>query len=253
MLLRLWLLGSYQAQVADRAQKVSDLHLVTVATRMAEAAAEVTSSWPESYFAFLEEVAGRYGDASSGRLMRRFGSFYKALYSRKLGRAGEDLRRGFEAYVKERWPGQIAERNQRLSAETRGSHLWVPVTRAAKMLHWKPSRLRSMIASGAARGHLEVRPSGRVAGVVHREDLCRLREDSATWVDLKTACKVLRVGKKRVHSLVKAGLLEPLSGPGIDGFAVWQFRRQDIEGLREARVPPPSARDLASGSRSVQA
>ena len=255
LLYRTWLLGSYRSQAAVRAQKLVGLHAVSQALRIVEAAADVLSGGKSGYFNFLDQVAARYGDASSTRLARRFGAFYKELFATKGGIALVELREGFEAYVRERWPGQIAERNRRLSQEVRTGHAWIPVTRAAKQLHWSAARLRDAIARGAVRGQFHQRPSGRVAGVVHREDLERLKADSSTWVDLTGVCRLLRVGKKTAHSLIASGRLTAVSGPSVDGRVVWQFRRADIERFQLQRCGREGPEDLldlappASGSR----
>lgn len=236
LLYRTWLLGSYQSQAAERAQKLEGLYAMTQATRIVEAAADVVSGPRSAYFDFLDQVAIRYGAPSSTRLVSRFGAFYTELFGSRAPDALADLREGFEAYVRERWSGQIAKRNRRLSPALRTDHAWVPITRAAKQLHWKSTRLRRWIACGAVRGQLELRPSGRTAGVVHRDDLARLVADSRSWVDLTAACKVLRRGKKAVHELVARGDLSPVSGPTIDGAASWRFRQTDVD-ARSAPLP----------------
>jgi hypothetical protein len=232
LLYRTWLLGSYRSQAAERPQKLAGLYAMPQAVRIVEAAADVVSNGKAGYFDFLDQVAARYGDPASTRLAGRFGAFYKELFATKAAVALADLREGFEAYVRERWPGQIAERNSRLSADVRTGHVWIPVTRAAKQLCWRSSRLRDAIVRGVVRGQLHERPSGRIAGVVHREDLERLMAESSTWIDLTGACRILRIGKKAAHALIRSGQLPAVSGPSVDGRLVWQFRRTDVERLR---------------------
>jgi hypothetical protein len=233
LLYRTWLLGSYRSGAAKRAQKLSDLHVVAEATKIAEAAHEVMHPWPSSFFAFLDEAAIRYGKVQSTRLADRFGALYKELFGSKALTALADLREGFEAYVREKWPGQIAERNRRLSPETRLAHVWIPVTRAAKQMHWRPARLRVLVSRGVIRGHLRPRPSGRVAGVVHKDDLARLNAEARTWLDLGEVCRILHVGKKAVHQMMAGGRLTAVSGPSVDGHPIWQFRRTDVDRLHD--------------------
>ena len=128
--------------------------------------------------------------------------------------------------------GQLCARNRRLSVDMRDLYLWTPAARAAKELHWKPSRVRSAVARGVVRGHLRPRASGRVSAVVHREDLDRLKLDAATWMDLKAVCRYLRVGKKTVKDLMAAGRLAAVSGPLVDAHPVWQFRRVDVDAVQ---------------------
>lgn len=229
---RIWLLGSYRAQVARRAQKLFDLDQLPQAQRIVEAAADTLSDWPMEFFNLLDQVAARSGRGDSTRLTERFGAFYQELFDPKRGEELAPLRLGFEQYIAERWSGQLAARNRRLAPRIRDEHQWVPVTRAAKELHWSPTRLRAAIERGVVRGHLRSRPSGRIAAVVHRDDLVRLMADVSTWIDLKAVCKFLRLGKKRVNGFVAERTLVPVAGPSVDAHPVWQFRSDDVEALR---------------------
>jgi hypothetical protein len=232
---RIWLLGAYQLALQPKAQKLSDLHLLPQATRVVEAAANVLDDWPRGFHALLDATAERYGVRTSARMTDRFGGLYKEIYNPARVNDLGDLRDGFERYVRERWSGQLAARNSRLSSETRDAHVWVPVTRAARDLHWRSGRVRSAIERGLLEGRLQCRPSGRVAGVVHRESLDLLKQDAQSWLDLGAVCRRLRKGKKAVRDLVAIGQLNAVSGPKIDGAAVWQFRAQDVEQLARRR------------------
>jgi hypothetical protein len=229
---RIWLLGSYRLGEGAKAQKLANLHMVSEATRVVEAAEGVQDDWPHAFFELLDATAARYGRTSSPLLTDHFGGFYKELFSPAFKAAFGDLRSAFEQYILQRWPGQLAARNRRLSAQTRDEHVWLPLTSAAKSMHWRTGRLRRVVERGIVRGHLQLRPSGRVSGVVHRDDVAALKKEADQWLDLTTVCKALHVGKAAAREMMARGVLVAVAGPSVDGHRVWQFRRQDVDSCR---------------------
>ncbi len=236
LLRRTWFLGAYGVRSSRRALKLSNLFDVGVARAIAEAAVLPEEGSPAPLFAWLDQVAGRYGSTQSLRLTKRFGAFYKELFDPRWERALRDVREGFEQYVSERWSGQLAARNRRLSQDVRDRHLWVPLTQAAKELHWKMSRLRSAVERGVVRGHLVNHESGRTSGTIHRDDLARLRDEARDELTLLDVCARLRMGKKAVKAMVAANVLVPASGPSIDGRTIWKFKRRDVDALARTSI-----------------
>jgi len=228
---RTWFLGAYASRSASRALKLANLFDVRVARQIASAAHLPSKDWPAALFTLLDHVAGHYGRSESMRLTKRFGAMYKELFDPASERPLRDVREGFERYVEERWPGQLAARNTRLSREVRDRHSWVPLTQAAARLHWKLPRLRSAIERGVVRGHITQHQSGRSSGTIHREDLARLMDESRDEMTLLDVCACLRMGKKAVKALVSANELHPTSGPTIDQCTIWRFKRFEVEAL----------------------
>lgn len=239
LLERTWLLGTYQLQLSTRAQKLGGLHEVAKAAQVVEAAAQVVADWPRGYFKFLEGAAVGYGTTSGSSIVAHFGPLYRELFRGARHAFNADLRDGFESYLRMNWAGQLAKRNRRLSGEAVATHEWVPVTRAARALGWSIPRVQQGILQGRIRGKVQPQPSGRMTGVVHGDELRRLQELDSLSLDLLTTCRTLRMGKKRVHGLIKRGELAALSGPSIDGRQSWRFRRCDVEKLKRAYGPNP--------------
>lgn len=233
----IWLLGSYRLARGPKAQKLANLHLLDTATEVISAYHLVVAEWPGGFFKLLDDTAQRYGDVNSGRLAARFGGLYKELFAARRRDSFQNVRKAFEQYVAERWSGQLALRNRRLSPALVDAHVWVPIAVAARELHWRPTRVRAAVSRGALRGDLRFTQSGRVAGVVHRDDLLRLKKDAAEWLSLKGVCRLLRAGKSSVKQFVRDQVLEPVAGPSVDGSRVWQFRRTDAERLARLRNP----------------
>lgn len=226
---RIWLLGGYRLGTTRRAQKLSNLHCVDEASRVVEAAMDALSDWPRGFFSLLDQTSRRYGRPSSPRLTDRFGGLYKEIFAPERRKAFEDLREGFEQYVRQRWPGQLAARNRRLSARVIEEHKWISIAEAARTLHWSPRRVRGAIEHGLLAGEIAERASGRFTGVVDRAALIRLKGDVTDWIDLCAVCKMLGIGKKAARSLMVNGCLCAMAGPSVDGHAVWQFRRAEVE------------------------
>ncbi|HWI83490.1 hypothetical protein [Ramlibacter sp.] len=228
---RVWLLGAYGVGLTRRAQKLAHLQRLEAAGNVVDAAAAALDHWPAGFFALLDDVAAKYGNAGTTRLTDRFGGLYREVFAASRKEAFADLRAGFESYVLQRWPGQLAARNRRLSQSAIEEHVWIPVSKAAKELHWRPQRVRSAIERGLLQGRLVERASGRVSGVVHSSSLARLKADASTWMDLVRACESLHIGKKAAKRLMAAGQLPAIAGPDIDGHPVWQFRREAVDAL----------------------
>ena len=241
LLLRIWLLGSYGSAGRSRPQKLANLHRIEEVKQITLAAADAMEDWPMGFHRLLARAEAGHAAQAGARIATRFGRLYNEIFAPSKARAFSVLRSAFEGYVAERWHGQLAARNRRLSAGTREGHLWVPATRAAKELGWKPARVRSAIDRGMVRGHSRPRPSGRISAVVHREDLQALKSDAASWMDLKAVCAYLHVGKAKVMSWITSGVLLPIAGPAIDGHSSWQFRRRDVASLLEAAAPANNA------------
>lgn len=98
-------------------------------------------------------------------------------------------------------------------------------------MHWRVARIRRWIDSGRLRGRTYALPSGRTTAVVHKHDLEQLQADAQTWINLTTACQVLKLGKSHLHQMIHDGRLCPVAGPTIDGHPSWQFRQVDVLSL----------------------
>lgn len=233
---RLWLLGAYVVGTGSKPMKLSNLHSVQRSTEVVEAAAMVMSDWPANFHRLLDEIARRHGQSDPTRLTGAFGAFYKEVFSRRQPSALAPLREAFELYISQNWTGQIARRNRRLPTDAVTTHVWVPATRAAKELGWRVPRVRRAIATGLMLGHVRQLASGRTSAVVHRESLETFKLGMSALVTQADVCRMLHVGKKRVRAMVAAGILRPVTGPSIDGAAVWRFRQPEVEQLA-GKVP----------------
>lgn len=242
LLSRLLLLGAYRLSIKARAQKIASLDSLEIARALIDAVHDAGSDWPAGFHRLLFDLSAT-GRGDRTKLGTRYGAFYRALYAPWRGNSVDDLREAFSEHVANTWTGQLAHRNRRLSVKTVEDHEWVPVSVAARALHWRAPRLRLAIERGLVQGQLQKRLSGRTAGVVHRASLAELQRDMLSWVDMCTACKELKVGKKRIHALMDSGALRAVDGPTVTGVASWSFRRGDVLQALEKQAAAASCAD----------
>lgn len=238
-LLRLvWFLGAYSRNAHRKPQKIVGLETIEVAGAMVEQAMAVLADWPAGFHRLLDEIAARRHDfASSNKLSASFGPFYRALYKTFSGPEFEFLRVGFEGYVREHWGGQLAERNRRLSADLRSEHEWISIAEAAKLLKVRPEKVKRYLEQGLLEGHLHETVAGRHMGAIRRDSLNALVGRKRDWVTLKGARALLGISRKRAYALLEQGALRPISGPFVDGNAVWNFRKKEILSIAHLAHP----------------
>jgi hypothetical protein len=225
-------LGGYARNDTKKPTKIADLHEIAVASAISQAAGEALINWPRGYHDLLGSLISKAcSEAHSARLTKRFGYFYTALYKRFGDKQFDFLRREFESYIRDEWPGQLADRNRRLPKSTRIGHKWVPLTAAAKQLGVKRSVVCSFIERGMLCGQLHATTAGRISGTVRRDTLEVLCAEKARWLTLAETREALRLSRKGAYALLESGKLRPVSGPTVDGRTVWRFSASDVAAL----------------------
>ena len=224
-----WFLGAYSRNAHRKPQKIVGLETKLVAGAMVEQAMAILNDWPAGFHQLLDEIAARQAPAITGnKLGARFGWFYGALYKSFPGSEFEFLRLGFEAYLRERWTGQLAGRNRRLSADLRSEHEWVSIAEAATLLKMRVGTVGRFLEEGVLQGELHVTKSGRKMSAIRLDSLKALMARKQDWVTLKDARALLGISRKRAYALLERGVLKPISGPTVDGQTLWRFERQDV-------------------------
>lgn len=224
-----WFLGAYSRNAHRKPQKIVGLETNSVAGAMVEQAMAILNDWPAGLHRLLDEIVARHNPTiSSNKIGAKFGWFYGALYKSFPGSEFEFLRLGFEDYLRERWTGQLARRNRRLSAGLRSEHEWVSIAEAAKLLKVRAEKVKHFLDKKVLEGHLHVTKAGRQMGVIHRDSLNALMSRKQDWVTLKDARALLGSSRKRAYALLEQGMLKPISGPTVDGQTVWHFQKQAV-------------------------
>lgn len=225
-------LGGYARNATRKPTKIADLHEITVASAISQAAGDALIDWPTGYHDLLDGLVSKAcSEAYLARLTKRFGYFYTALYKRFGQKQFEFLRSEFESYIRKKWPGQLAERNRRLSKSTRMEHQWVPLTTAAKKLGVKRSVVCSYIERGMLNGQVHATTAGRVSGTVRRDTLEQLCAEKTRWLTLSEARDALQLSRKGAYAFLRSGKLRPISGPTVDGRSIWRFSAAEVATL----------------------
>ena len=63
---------------------------------------------------------------------------------------------------------------------------------------------------------------------VRRESVEALLQRGQDRLTLKEARTLLGISRKKAYALLDAGMLNPVSGPAVDGRAVWAFERAHV-------------------------
>lgn len=229
-LLRLtWFLGAYATRKKAKAQKISGIMHLDYAIRMVEATTGILLDWPNGFHFLLDELGTRSDVATSGnKLSAYFGRFYHTLYRSFPESSFAFLREGFEHYIGNHWSGQLAKRNRRFSAASRELHEWISIKEAAKILHVRTTGVKDLLEKGQLVGQLFSTEKGRKMGAVRRDSVSAALVHQADLVTLLEARQILGLSRKRLYKLIAEGHLQAVRGPKVDGYPIWQFKREAL-------------------------
>ncbi|MES2181950.1 MAG: TniQ family protein [Pseudomonadota bacterium] len=226
----LWFIGGYVSGISAKPLKITGVYRVEVALQLMNAAGASFTCWPKNFHSFMYEF-GDFGGNSNNMtgLMKRFGFFYHSLYRNFEGEKFAFLHKTFEDFLKEYWPGAFAKRNRRLSNELIQDHRMLALPMVAKELRVTRKKIKQMIANGQLAASTYITSSGRKVISIDRESLLMLKSAQTDWVTFAEARSMLGLSKKRFRSLMDMDVMKAVSGPKIDGSAVWRFSRTIIE------------------------
>ncbi|HYD30809.1 MAG TPA: TniQ family protein [Azospirillaceae bacterium] len=193
--------------------------------------AAILAEWPKGFFAVLDDIR-RHGGEEVTRtgFQAEFRSFYAALYSRRFMAAGslQVIREAFEAYLHQHWTGGfLGAKNRRLTTTLEEGLRHVPLAQAARLIGMHPLALEREVQAGMLA--VTTRQMGkRTLTLVDREELERYRVERDQLIGAPEARRLLGLSKAPFLDLVRVGLVKAVRGPGVDGHALWLFRRADI-------------------------
>jgi hypothetical protein len=201
----------------------------------ADAAAGILAAWPDRFFASLERFrAGQARGKERTGLEAEFGALYRALYPRRPtpSPALGEVRAAFEAYVSQAWTGGFVSQKNRRTVLGQVKGAYVTLAAGARDLHLHPSVLRKQVRRGLLDA-VSRKMGRRTLTLIDRAALPASRSLVDDCITLLEARKILGLSKKPIRDLAQQGLLPAVSGPSVDGAAIWKFRRADIERLRD--------------------
>lgn len=229
----IFMLGAYSINEGRKfSQKIANLTNIAVARPLVIAAGTILDSWPRGFFNFLDHLRRtREIDIASPSLAKRFGFFYKYIYTQLTSPEFSFLHQTFERYVEKHWKGSLAERNTRLSADLRRRHAWLPLGVAAKRLGISKRRLLRLMDELHIEGSSMSTEAGRQMICISRTDITNIQSVLGELVDLTTACDMLGLKKKRMLQLLEAGAFTTAFKPKVSNNAKWGIRKDLIVAL----------------------
>ncbi len=237
------LLGAYGSLAGKRKpQKIADLDALEKSWPVTSVAAEALADWPNAFYRILDSMVEKAkGQDEGGRLAGTFGALYETIFDDKNATAYAPLRRAFDEYIGERWPGALAKRNTNLAPTTIDRGRWVSFARAAMMRRCTPKVARAMAQQELWDMSIRTAPSGRKLTLVRRDDVENEKPQSEQQFSLLQTASSLGLTRPRARSLVRKGALDASRHGGF--FGTWRVPKPAVDVLLGtlAALPPISA------------
>lgn len=192
----------------------------------------VFDNWPQNYYLFLDWRRKQYEDSRyvSGQ-HRDFTQYKNALYQQLSARDFDFLRGAYEEYLSTRWDGgHINRSNRRLSLSALDKKKYASRNEAMRTLRVDLTSIGKLLNKGILRA--VIRRAGNSSLIlIERSSIEEFNREFSQAIYLDDVARLLHITVKRTMELVKAGLLNPLRGPIVDGCGDWKFSRREVEGL----------------------
>lgn len=188
---------------------------------------EVFSSWPESFYAFLDwQRNRRSGGAGDTGIQRDFGAFNLVIGKGLLGNEYDFLRNAYARYL-ETWDGGYLSSKNMINVN---GGMLLSGTDAAALLKTTCDKVKRLVESGQLKG--KTAAMGKRTLILVESDSVKaykgLIESSCT---LQEAAEILGIGHHGVVDLIRNGIIKALNGPTIDSSPVWRVDTKSIYDL----------------------
>lgn len=206
------------------------------------AAAEILSDWPRAFCRVLDQRREQCPEADRGSLLRVFPEIYSTLYRHPRPQHFAGVLEAFEAYVVERWPGQLAKRHGRLADRALGEPTWIRLRQAARLTGYQESALRRLVLEGALESQMWTTVRGRSFLLLRRAGVDALLAAQGPAVDLCEAAARLGLSEGRLAQIlpkVCTAALAPIRQGGrwtIPATWIEEWERLASGLPREARI-----------------
>ncbi len=181
------------------------------------AAAEIMLDWPRAFCRVLDQRREQCPEADRGSLLRVFPEIYSTLYRHPKPQHFAGVLEAFEAYVVERWPGQLAKRHGRLADKALGEPAWIRIRQAARLTGYPESALRRLVVQGALESQTWTTVRGRSFLLLRRSGVDALLAAQGPAVDLREAAVRLGLSESRLAQVLPKmcpGALAPIRQGG---------------------------------------
>jgi hypothetical protein len=181
------------------------------------AAAEILADWPRAFCRVLDQCRDRCPEEDRGSLLRVFPEVYSTLYKHPRPQHFVAVLEAFEAYVIERWPGQLAKRHGRLEDRALGEPAWIRVRQAVRLTGYPESALRKLVSQGDLESQTWTTVRGRSFLLLRRTGVETLLAAHGPAIDLCEAAVRLGLSESRLAQVlpkVCLGALAPIRQGG---------------------------------------
>lgn len=213
-----WFLGRLACGGANtRRPRAEGLPPMWESWPVTSAAAEVLADWPQAFCRVLDQRRERSPEADRGSLLRVFPEVYATLYRHPRPQHFTRVVEAFEAYVIERWPGQLAKRHGRLGDRAVGEPTWIRMRQAARLTGYPESALMRLVKQGALESERWTTARGRSFLLLRRTGVDALVSAQGPAIDLREAAVRLGLSETRLAQVLpKAcpGALAPIREGG---------------------------------------
>lgn len=198
-----WFLGCIVAKRDTNARSAdSKLRPLSHTWSTTSGAAEVLADWPRAMWQVLDASRNTVPSGDRGSLLRSFPAVYASLYRNPRRAHMQVIRDAFEAYVLQRWPGQIANRHRRLEDREVAESTWLRLGQAARLAGVPVGSLRRMVDAGEVEFQSWVTARGRRFVLLRRQSIEALQYQHGAAIDLSGAAMRLGVHESRLVELL---------------------------------------------------
>lgn len=180
------------------------------------AAAEVLSDWPNRLWTSLDRIRESHPEDQRGQLLRLFSPVYASLYRGADAHKLEPIREGFEAYLVQKWPGQLVKRHRRIGELALPEPSWLRVRQAARLIGCSTRTLHQMVKAQDLEAQTWQTSGGRSYMLIRKSDIEALLLERGRLIDLNEAARRLGLAESRASKLLSSmhGVVPPLWNGG---------------------------------------
>jgi hypothetical protein len=220
-------------------------------------ALSVFKEWPKQYFSFLDwKRTQAKGTRPTSGVRNEFGQYKFALYRSLASTDFDFFRKAYEQYLSSHWDGgYINNNNSRLSKSALEDKKYASRNEAKKMLGVSAESIEKLLNKGILKAVVHCLEKSRLI-LIEMASIQEFKVKFGQSIFLPRAAELLQITLKRTLELVRAGLLNPLRGPVIDGRSDLKFSCFEIEDLVnkvKSKVPQNSSTKTRGTLKLVRA
>jgi len=192
--------------------------------------APILAEWPQGLRRLLAAIDERVDENSAGT-GKALGRWYRDLYKRFGEARFAWLHDEVASYVAAEMATSVNGRTTRIPKELSRIKGWLSVAEAARVIGVSPERLRLALREEQLEGKVRTAGASRDLMFVRRETVDELAVLRESFVDARTAMKLLQVTKGQLERLVTAGAVTRFDSAHRPALVDSPFRADELKGL----------------------